>query len=768
MKQNLLLYILLRNIKSDNYPNLITDHSPCENYINTQITYGLKKSTLIYKKISLLKQQSIDLNMKKLICIVIIIACKILPAFSTSTNVFIFGDSDNDTGYFNASNGNCRTIISSNDCAGQLSDSSYPETTGLVSGYHWVDVFANNFGTSITSVDSSATDTTNRATTNGGNNYSASGAQINQTSGQYDGVWSLANQVDRYLLDYNNQADKNALYSFDVTNDLNFTQDLTALNMTNYIDGSTTQTYGYNSAGTSATYTYSSYGDINNLIDDYTAQALKLTNNGARYLLVEMEILAANQDLVNQINYDIYDVSSARSNTLLVSEQGYSETSEYNKSLYDNMRNNNVNIIPYDDESVLLYMVNNYADFGISDYGLKNYACESAERGLTAANCFDSNYHGSEFASFAELERAALTEFIFSDRSHKAPAMLAIEAHVKYNLITAPIQIYMLSESNIQSQKSLLSSINKHIKKHNLSAANKKNKVNQNQDYAPLKQKKLQLWLDNNINYQEYNLNKTGFSDIDSNEYSFSAGLDYKMSSNLMTGIALNTSLKDNNYSYDRGEFMQKKISTSIYNQVKKNNFILNTIANVALTDHEIERIAKMGITNQKVKADTTSYQMSAMLELSYQFLNKNNTIENLPYVKFTYINDKLKSFTESSDANILALKYNDLKLESKEIEIGYNFRTHFNLYQPYFEISYVKELGELENAVEAAITSSTAYDDYYTIYAKEKNDSYIKLKIGNNFKLSKKISLDANFETYYGDGENIYKNYMLNLNYLF
>jgi len=74
--------------------------------------------------------------MKKLIYIVIIIACKILPAFSTSTNVFIFGDSDNDTGYFNASNGNCRTITPSNNCSGQLSVSSYPETTGLVSGYH--------------------------------------------------------------------------------------------------------------------------------------------------------------------------------------------------------------------------------------------------------------------------------------------------------------------------------------------------------------------------------------------------------------------------------------------------------------------------------------------------------------------------------------------------------------------------------------------------------------------------------------------------------
>lgn len=427
--------------------------------------------------------------MKKLIYIAIIISCKILPAFSTSTNVFIFGDSDNDTGYFNASNGNCRTITPSNNCSDPLSVSDYPETTGLVSGYHWVDVFANNFGTAITSVDSSAIDTTNRATTNGGNNYSASGAQINQTSAKYDGVWSLANQVDRYLLDYNNQADKNALYSFDVTNDLNFTEDLTALNMTNYINGGNTQIYGYNRAGTSATYTYSSYGDINNLIDDYTAQALKLTNNGARYLLVEMEILAANQDLVNQINYDIYDASSARSNTLLVSEQGYSETSEYNKSLYDNMRNNNVNIIPYDDESVFLYVVNNYDDFGISDYGLKNYACESAEIGLTAANCFDSNYHGSEFASFAELEKAALTEFIFSDSSHKAPAMLAIEAHVKYNLITAPIQIYMLSESNIQSQKSLLSTINKHIKKYNSRKTYERIPINQHQNYPPLKQK---------------------------------------------------------------------------------------------------------------------------------------------------------------------------------------------------------------------------------------------------------------------------------------
>jgi uncharacterized protein YhjY with autotransporter beta-barrel domain len=708
--------------------------------------------------------------MKRLIYIAIIIACKILPAFSTNTNVFIFGDSDNDTGYFNASNGNCRTINSSaNDCADQLSNSSYPETTGLVSGYHWVDVFANNFGTSVKSVNSSAIDTTNRSTTNSGNNYSASGAKINQTSGTTDGVWSLANQVDRYLLDSDNQADKNALYSFDVTNDLNFTENLYANNMTNYIIGGSTQIYGYSNDGAnSPDYTYASYGDINNLIDDYTTQALKLTNSGARYLLVEMEILAVNEDIFNNSQNQLYDVNSARSRTILVSDQAYSEIANYNKDLYNNMRNNGINIIPFDDEAVILHVSEHYKDFGISDYGLKNYACKYAERGLTAVNCFDSNYHGSEFSSFTELEKAALTEFIFSDSSHKAPAMLAIEAHVKYNLITAPLQIYMLSESNIQSQKSLLSTINKHLKKYNFSTANEKIKVNQHQNHPSLKQKKLQLWLDNNINYQEYNLNKTGFSDIDSNEYSFSAGLDYKISNNLITGIALHTSLKDNNYSYDRGNFVQKKLSTSIYNQVKKNNFILNTIANVALTDNKIERIAEMGITNQNVKADTNSYQMSAMLELSYQFLNKNNTIENLPYVKFTYISDKLKSFSESSDANILALKYNDLKLKSKEIEIGYNFKTHFNLYQPYFEISYVKELGELESAVEAAITTSTAYDDYYTIYAPEKNDSYIKLKIGNNFKLSKKISLDANFETYYGDGENIYKNYMLNLNYLF
>jgi uncharacterized protein YhjY with autotransporter beta-barrel domain/phospholipase/lecithinase/hemolysin len=684
-----------------------------------------------------------------------------------STAVFFFGDSDNDTGYFSSTTGNCKDWTTDYTVCGAITGDG---VTTIGTGYHWVNVFSDRFGTTTTSVNSTAINTSNKTTTNGGNNYAATGAKINQINTLTEpGVWSLANQVDRYLLDYGGKADKNALYSFDVTNDLKFNNDLTTVangSLKNYIvadnwrlfaQGSGSDGYLQTQSTSGVDWTITSYTE---LVTDYTNQAIKLKNAGARYILVEMEVFSAptsDQDVISSL----YDTSSAMSNAFIISDTGYANITTYNKAVLSDMKAEGVNVIPFDDYSTTMHVIRNYADYGFSDYGMSHVACSgevaALTGGWTSANCGTSK-HASEFASDSEAYSAALNQFFFADTSHKAPAFLRIEADVKYNLIAAPVQIGMLSESSLQSKRSFHQDLQNQIIK---SATNKKkgNEI-------------LNFWTESKGSNQEYDTHKTGFADIKNGEFSTSLGMDYAINDdNLIIGGSLSFFNRQIDYSDGRGSYKQDEHVLSLYSAFTKDNFWSNAAVSYGFADNTIKRKSPLGITTQTINGDTNSKNFSAQISTGYNFENRFSdfSVIHSPIANLTYQKIYQDGFTEKSDVVLLALSFEDYNISSFEGEVGYQIQAKTDgIFQPFAIATIRHEFDDVENKITAAITSSTDYNQNYNIYMPVKNVNYRNYKVGTNVEFKNNFFGSIYHESAYGNSKKIYQNLVAKLKYSF
>jgi uncharacterized protein YhjY with autotransporter beta-barrel domain len=449
------------------------------------------------------------------------------------------------------------------------------------------------------------------------------------------------------------------------------------------------------------------------------------------------------------------------SNAFIISNTGYTNITTYNKAVLSNMKAEGVNVIPFDDYSTTMHVIRNYADYGFSDYGMSHVACSgevaALTGGWTSANCGTSK-HGSEFASDAEAYSAALNQFFFADISHKAPAFLRIEADVKYNLIAAPVQIGMLSESSLQSKRSFHQDLQNQIIK---SAANKKkgNEI-------------LNFWIESKGSNQEYDTHKTGFADTKSGEFSASLGMDYAINdNNLIIGGSLSFFNRQIDYSDGRGSYKQDEHVLSLYSAFTKDNFWSNAAVSYGFADNTIKRKSPLGITTQTINGDTNSKNFSAQISTGYNFENRFSdfSVIHSPIANLTYQKIYQDGFTETSDVVLLALSFEDYNISSFEGEVGYQIQAKTDgIFQPFAIATIRHEFDDVENKITAAITSSTDYNQNYNIYMPVKNVNYRNYKVGTNVEFKNNFFGSIYHESAYGNSKKIYQNLVAKLKYSF
>ena len=425
------------------------------------------------------------------------------------------------------------------------------------------------------------------------------------------------------------------------------------------------------------------------------------------------------------------------------------------------MKAEGVNVIPFDDYSTTMHVIRNYADYGFSDYGMSHVACSgevaALTGGWTSANCGTSK-HGSEFASDAEAYSAALNQFFFADIAHKAPAFLRIEADVKYNLIAAPVQIGMLSESSLQSKRSFHQDLQNQIIK---SAANKKkgNEI-------------LNFWTESKGSNQEYDTHKTGFADTKSGEFSASLGMDYAINdNNLIIGGSLSFFNRQIDYSDGRGSYKQDEHVLSLYSAFTKDNFWSNAAVSYGFADNTIKRKSPLGITTQTINGDTNSKNFSAQISTGYNFENRFSdfSVIHSPIANLTYQKIYQDGFTETSDVVLLALSFEDYNISSFEGEVGYQIQAKTDgIFQPFAIATIRHEFDDVENKITAAITSSTDYNQNYNIYMPVKNVNYRNYKVGTNVEFKNNFFGSVYHESAYGNSKKIYQNLVAKLKYSF
>jgi len=615
------------------------------------------------------------------------------PLFAEPNDVIIFGDSANDNGYF---------AINPKTAGGSDTVTSGVET--LRPGLVWSESFGARFGVSIKSVDG---DTTN-ATTNGGNNYSASGARISNefTSGD-TGTWTTENQVDRYLSDNNGYANSNAIYAFGSSNDLKFYQDLDNTGGTNYIH--------------SDNYVWSSgYGDFNDLVSDYTNQLVKIKNAGGNYFLVSRDLVSA----PSQAMADVFNSAD-----VIYDETAYSEISQYNSSLLSSLQSAGINVIWFDKENVLVDVVNNYANFGLTTYGMQHRAC-TLDGSETYSYSIGTLYGNDTYGTLA-CASDAQTAYWSVDGAHLAPAVQNIISDAQYNLFVAPIQISYLPETTFKARNNINNVINEQISS------------------SFTKEKSLNTWM--NIDSALFNQKKqsTGYQDVGSQMYSLLLGSDYKFSKNYLLGTSLSFSRTINSYGDDRGEFTQDETALSIYGSYNRDtegyNFLANAVLSYGMIDNEINRLVPIGITTQHLNSDTNSSDTSLELNAKYNMKHPITTYSSFyhgPSTRLLMQRVKVDAFEESNTGTMssIALGFNKQDTTSILADAGYVIGIKNKAWNYYIDPHLVYELSDLTRKINTRVISYSTAPSYY-LMTPEKDRYYVNIITGVNFAPSESIT---------------------------
>jgi len=639
-------------------------------------------------------------------------------------NVVFFGDSSSDSGYFAIN----PSIIG---------DSGSIYTSGVETvrpGLVWTESFGARFGISVKSVDGDISN----ATTNDGNSYAASGSRVSQTyTSGATGTWTTENQVDRYLSDTNGHADSNTIYSFTSSNDLKFFNDTTTTGGVNYIDASSGDS-------NSDTYSYGSYGDINDLVSDYTTQLLKVKNAGGRYFLVDKDFVSAPTSAIANFFNDAGILN------IQYNSSANDQVDEYNASLLSSLQASGINVIWFDKENVMNDVFNNYAAFGLTTTGMQNPACTFDDTGYSIGAAY--NYNTVTCAADAQ------TAYWFADYGqHLAPAMQTILSDAKYNLFVAPIQISYLPETTFKVRWNANGIINSQI-----SDSFTKNKPNNS-------------WMTLDTGLFNQKQENAGYQDLTSRSYSLLVGHDYKFNDSYLVGASLAFNYATNEYGNNRGDFVQNEKTISLYGSHNKiiqtsteqHTFNANVILSEGLIGNEISRLVPIGITTQHLNSDTDSYNTSLEINAKYNvksIMSQNFDFNHGPSARLLMQRVRVEAFNETNagDMSSIALGFNKQKAESTTADVGYIFGISNFSWNYYIDSHLVYELASLSRKIETRIISESTEPSYY-LMTPEKDRASANITFGVDYAYSENIKTKIALHSFIT--QNIDYTYMASLN---
>lgn len=495
----------------------------------------------------------------------------------------------------------------------------------------------------------------------GGTNYATSGARSAQPNAADEGLFLAAvpmtTQIANYLAAVGGHANPSGLYLIGGGgNDVAFATDQTR----------STANFPIFPLGSAAADTY-----IVNQANLLVASIAQLKAAGARYILVPDLPFSFPGGAGN---------ADVRADRLL-----------YSATLWSGLAAAGVNFIPADFNSVRLAISANPSAFGFEfiDTQLGHTACvkPATVSGAWALLCSSDPAAPSTFASpTADQTR------LFADEQHLSTAGQKIQADYYYSLVVAPSQISFLAENAVKARTRFINAA--------------QNQINVSQDQRG--PSGFNMWATGDVSYLSMN-NYQGFPNDPSTPATLAAGMDFRVTSNLIVGGAVSTGTLRSKFS-TTGDFTQDEIAASIYVGFRGGPWWGNAIATYGHLDYGVNRTVPIGITLQFNKGSTSGNNWSLATEGGYKF--KQGPVTHGPVVGLTLQRVTVGDFTEAG--SFTSLSFGEQTRNSAISTLGYRATIDWGLWRPFAQVAWNHELANTDREVAASLTTVDFAPSYH------------------------------------------------------
>jgi outer membrane lipase/esterase len=572
----------------------------------------------------------------------------------------VFGDSTLDTGYFRYHTSGNQQFDAAMNIAIQFGATGGWAGNGVMN----TTILAGKFGLSAASND------------NGGANYANGGATTMNDLGRSvpDNIYTIQ-QIRNYLSDVHGAANPNGLYLIK-TGDNDATYVTTQIaNDPNWL--------AHNS-------TY---------LDDVAAalapEVASLQAAGARTIVVrnsyDSALFAGPGGDISGSNTAAY----ARSKALGVSE-------------WHDLTARGVHFIPADNDSLFSFIAHNPRRFGFNPYTVQstNAPFYSNPRIYTAAMCI--------------LTPDQQQDFLFIDGIHLTTAGQTIEADYTYNLLVAPSEISLLTESAVQGGWARAATIQgqidpsaQHCRPHGYN-----------------------VWTSAGTYDLEFK-NSRGFANDSGAPFGGSVGLDYQLPNGVIVGAAFSAGSQTEQFSTG-GNFNEVDEAPSLYVAYANGPWWGSAVLTYDLFQDAVTRTVPLGIFTDTNNANTCGDSLALALRGGRDF-HVGRTFTG-PVMGLIMQRAYVSAFSENGTSGVTALSFDSQLRDSAVGQLGWRLWADLNRWRPFVEGNWNHEFGERFRTVTTSLTTVSAPS--YTMDAIPAASDWATLSLGSFYQINSRLML--------------------------
>jgi outer membrane lipase/esterase len=417
-------------------------------------------------------------------------------------------------------------------------------------------------------------------------------------------------------------------------------------------------------------------------------------------------------------------------------------TKEFVQDLWNDLAAKGVNFIPADLNAVRAAITANPSAFGFTNIspgvagGPNTGACLNpfGLSGAWALTCSAANL----------VSPNAQNTYLFADNEHLTTAGQRITADYYYSLIVAPSEISFLAENAVKARTRFVTAT--------------QNQIDVSQDQrGPAG---FNAWVTGDISHLGMN-NYDHFPDDPGTPVMLAAGVDFRLSRQLIVGGVISTSTQRSSFS-TTGNFTDDEIAGSLYAGYRGGPWWGNAILTYGHLAFAVNRDVPIGITVQHNNGSTDGSDWSLATEGGYKF--RNGWFTHGPIIGLTLQRVNVSDFTESG--SFTSLSFGDQVRNSAISALGYRATIDWGAWRPFGQVVWNHELANTDRDVTAFLTTVTAPG--YSMPAVVLGRDWGTASIGTTWKVGKNMTALGAFTAEFGQRDATSYGAQLGLNIAF
>jgi outer membrane autotransporter protein len=240
----------------------------------------------------------------------------------------------------------------------------------------------------------------------------------------------------------------------------------------------------------------------------------------------------------------------------------------------------------------------------------------------------------------------------------------------------------------------------------------------------------------------------------DFKNYGFTAGGDYRITNNLILGLAFNYYNTDADINFNLGDVQADSYGVSLYGTYYVGNFFIDVLGGLSWNNYDGERHIVVPTQNVDVvaKSDTDGQQSTVAIGLGYEF--RLGRFSFTPLGRLEYVNLEVDRYQESG-AGGMGLEVKDQTTESLQSSLGLqvaaSFGLPFGVLVPQVRGEWRHEYSDDQRAITARFVDDPSPNAFFSTQTDKPDRDFFVVAAGLSSQFAHGLSAFVNYETFLG-----------------